>query len=475
MQIVGDAQADAAAAAAAGDGTAPAPAGRFHAVIIVEGIETGDMRTFFDLGFRDLPLPLSATIETGYGHDGAIVVGQFDRLETVAGPNPEHHGWGFYVAEPTDEQANLIGMIQRKELPWISADIDWDNSTVELLFPVEDANGDPLMDPMFGGPPPEQEVGDDGITYDVVTMTQPKERYTGGRIMGATAVPFPAMQEAYIEPDEGAALAAAGAPLRLARGGVVTSPRPTGKESGREKVVKLSPFNFPELPPRAWFEMPEPDQATALTILDSGQVFGHLAEWGQCHIGIAGECITPPRSACNYARFHLGEVPVAEGGRVSVGHLTFGAGGHADPELGSDATRSHYDRTCNTGADITVMDGRYGIWSCGAMRPNLTTAQVREIMAAPPSGDWRMHGGALELVAALCVNVPGFPIARVRKQDGLVASLIFSNPVREHPSRGVTIPAGVARRLTDRLAASIGRDRQSRVRELVARVHEGEG
>jgi hypothetical protein len=35
------------------------------------------------------------------------------------------------------------------------------------------------------------------------------------------------------------------------------------------------------------------------------------------------------------------------------------------------------------------------------------------------SGDWRRIGGNLELVAALAVNVPGFPVPRPR---GLVAS-----------------------------------------------------
>jgi hypothetical protein len=69
-------------------------------------------------------------------------------------------------------------------------------------------------------------------------------------------------------------------------------------------------------------------------------------------------------------------------------------------------------------ADVVTGEDEFGIWFSGAMRSNLTDDQVRAFKASTLSGDWRRIGGELELVAALSVNVPGFPIPRL----GLAAS-----------------------------------------------------
>ncbi|MGZ7296324.1 hypothetical protein ACXWQK_08760, partial [Streptococcus pyogenes] len=44
-----------------------------------------------------------------------------------------------------------------------------------------------------------------------------------------------------------------------------------------------------------------------------------------------------------------------------------------------------------------------------AQRQGLT---IREAATAPLSGDWRRVGNSLELVAALSVSTPGFPVRR---------------------------------------------------------------
>ena len=46
------------------------------------------------------------------------------------------------------------------------------------------------------------------------------------------------------------------------------------------------------------------------------------------------------------------------------------------------------------------------------MRPGISAEQLHALRAGTPSGDWRRIGGNLELVGALIVNVPGFPIPR---------------------------------------------------------------
>jgi hypothetical protein len=53
------------------------------------------------------------------------------------------------------------------------------------------------------------------------------------------------------------------------------------------------------------------------------------------------------------------------------------------------------------------------------LRPHLSDEDIREFRAAPLSGDWRRIAGRLELVGALSVNTPGFPVPRVK---ALVAS-----------------------------------------------------
>src|SRR4029079_16942320 len=70
-------------------------------------------------------------------------------------------------------------------------------------------------------------------------------------------------------------------------------------------------------------------------------------------------------------------------------------------------------------ADVRVGEDEHGIWVAGALRSHLSDEDVRAFRAALLSGDWRRIAGRLELVAALAVNVPGFPVPRTRS---LVAS-----------------------------------------------------
>jgi hypothetical protein len=77
------------------------------------------------------------------------------------------------------------------------------------------------------------------------------------------------------------------------------------------------------------------------------------------------------------------------------------------------STLAHYEHTGRAIADVNAGEDAYGIWVAGALRPGATDDQVRALRGAPLSGDWRKIGSSgLELVAALAVNVPGFPIPR---------------------------------------------------------------
>lgn len=150
-----------------------------------------------------------------------------------------------------------------------------------------------------------------------------------------------------------------------------------------------------------------------LTITEDGEVYAHLALWGSCHTApaIPGTCTTPPESATDYAYFLLGEV-LTDQGSVAVGSLTIG-GGHAGPRLSLRQVMEHYDNTSTVFADVNCGQDAHGIWVHGWIRPGTPPEMVAAARASKLSGDWRLLGGNLELVAALSVNSPGFPVARI--------------------------------------------------------------
>lgn len=166
-------------------------------------------------------------------------------------------------------------------------------------------------------------------------------------------------------------------------------------------------------PPRRAFEAPDLSGPTPLTVSDTGRVFGHIATWDTCHIGYPGQCVTPPPSPSGYAFFHTGAIVADDGSEVAVGHLTIDTG-HADAALRSPEALAHYDNTGTAVAYVRAGEDAFGIWVAGVVRPDATPEQVRALRASPISGDWRRIGAGMELVAALGVNVPGFPVPRTR-------------------------------------------------------------
>ena len=201
--------------------------------------------------------------------------------------------------------------------------------------------------------------------------------------------------------------------------------------------------------PAEFFSNPGLEGPTPLTITDDGRVFGHVATWGTCHIGLPG-CTTAPHSATGYSFFHSGEVRTTAG-PVAVGQITLG-GGHADVNAGLRAASAHYDRTSAAVADVVAGEDEHGIWFSGALREGVTSEQIRALRASGLSGDWRRVVNAsgtysMEMVAALAVNVGGFPIPRtsVRASAGTLAALTYADPVlvaaAAAPDRSVEVTA----------------------------------
>jgi len=218
----------------------------------------------------------------------------------------------------------------------------------------------------------------------------------------------------------------------------------------------------PLRPPVAWLAEPHLAEPTALTVTPEGRVYGHLALWGTCHLShsAGGQCVSPPNSPSDYSWFHTGALETQEGDLVAVGHLTMGTG-HAGDKLGPAETLSHYDNTGTVAADVRAYEDQFGIVVAGAMRSNLTPEQVREFRAAPLSGDWRRVGYALELVAALSVNVPGFGVPR---PAGLVAGGNLVSLV----ASGIIVP------VTEETAGTLSSNDLAYLRSFIDREKRGE-
>lgn len=525
----------------------------FQALLVVEGVWTGDGRWIEEgaLTWRDLPLPLMATDRTTEGHLDAILIGTFDTIER---DGREIIGSGRFVESDDPEVLRLQSLINQGALRGISVDLD----TVSYDIVIPKGYGDDEM----GWGDKKKRMDDDG--NELVEMEDYKIRITAARIMGATAVPFPAFEEAMIEslasltaaletmptatgyvegfqsyadidftPPQGAREEAAkglewraefgrgGTQVGVARArdlsnGKTLSPDTIrrmrsyfarhevdkqaegwspgedgfpsagriawalwGGDPGQvwaEKVVRQMslrdeagsmtaaghPIEPPMCPPADWYSQPEVDGPTPITVTDDGRVFGHIAVWGQCHIGFADQCVTPPRSRTAYAHFLTGEILCDDGSRFPVGQITLDAH-HAPLNANAARAAAHYDHTGTAVADVTVGEDEHGIWCSGSLRPGVQPERIRALMASDVSGDWRRVGAGLELVAVLAVNVPGFGKARVRQEQGLVAALITrtSQPVSDDE---------VLRRAAERIAASIGRSTVDRINALRARV-----
>lgn len=411
-------------------------------MMVLEGVWTGDGRYIEEgaLGWRDLPLPLMATDRTTEGHMNAVLIGRLTRIERMG---REIHAYGSYVKTDDPSAMSLQNLVRNGELRGVSVDLD--SLEYEVIVPTEAPTE--TLDPATG------EVA--------VSMDDLKMRVTSARVMGATVVPFPAFQEAFIE--NVAALTASILVRPEVTGWISTTSSPDDSDRG-SIVASGHPIEAPVVPPSSWFANPRLTEPTPLTVDDSGRVYGHLAVWGQCHVGFGDRCIQPPHSPAAYAHFLTGEIMCDDGFRFPVGQITMNSG-HAPQSASASQTAAHYDNTALAAADVTAGEDDFGIWVSGALRTGLDASDIRALMASDVSGDWRRIGGSLELVAVLAVNVPGFPKIRVKESLGLVASLSLPAYEGDNKHREELLA-----RAAHRIATSIGRSKTDRIAEIARRI-----
>jgi hypothetical protein len=175
-------------------------------------------------------------------------------------------------------------------------------------------------------------------------------------------------------------------------------------------VGQFAPDSFK--PPAPWFERPPFAEGTPWTVAGD-RVFGHLALWNVCHIGVDKRCVMAPPSNTGYAYYATRLLETKGGGIREVGVITMDTG-HASLEALPASATAHYDNTGTMAAVVAVGEDEFGIWCAGSLLPHLDEEERTRIALCGLSGDWRAVRGGMELVAALAVNVPGFPQTRAR-------------------------------------------------------------
>lgn len=385
-------------------------------VICVEGVLTGDGRLMERgaLRWEGLPFTLRRVEEDNGSHDGARAVGRILTLERL----DDGRLWAtgdFDGGSPEGlEAARVVG----EEIS-TGISVDLDNVSFEVRVAaelLEEMNAMMVGDDTTEEDAPKQKTDDEGRV--TVWEGSPDDEVfvvTSARIRAATLVDVPAFAEARIQLTEDAE-ETEDAPSAEA------PDEATEDYAGEVETLALVASASRQRPPTEWFTDPGLTELTPLTVTDDGRVFGHLAAWDTCHTSYTPEglCVQPPHSASGYSYFHVsGPIRTSDDREVAVGKIVVNTR-HAGRRLSAVASLAHYEDTGMTAAFVRAGEDRFGIWIAGMVNPDATPAQVRALRSSPLSGDWRNVGTAgLELVAALSVNTPGFPIPR---PSGLVAS-----------------------------------------------------
>ncbi|MFJ8301588.1 hypothetical protein ACIQ9R_37565 [Streptomyces sp. NPDC094447] len=326
----------------------------WSAVLARLGVPTGDGRIIDPAGgaSRDLPLPLMFQQKSEDGHGGSQVVGRIETLR-IADGMVTATGSMLDAAYGTD-------VIELLEAGVVGPSVDLD----DIEYVMDEAEN--LI-------------------------------ITRWRVAGATLVSIPAFADVSLTLD----------PLPA-------EPMPDLTELQDIPVEEwLYASAAPQqLPPADWFQRPDVDQLTPLVVTDTGRVFGHIAGWDTCHVGLPG-CVTPPSSPTGYTYFHVAEQRTQDGATLPVGTLVAGPR-HADAQLAFRAAQEHYDDPAAAVARVVAGEDEHGIWVAGWLLPGATPEALDVFRSSPVSGDWRRVGGSLELIGVCSVNTPGFPVPRAR-------------------------------------------------------------
>lgn len=386
---------------------------KWRGVLAALGEATGDGRIILpdaELDFRQFPLPLFWQERTSHGEmvtEGGVAVGVIEKAWVE---NGQVLGEGYLFGDE-DDARQAAKQIERGVT---KPSIDMTNDKWTLV----DGEGNEIADPYDM---PEDEIDD--VMMGIQSATVISAFLVGKQAIGSAYLeivdakedptgdaekdtPTEGEDDEEAETPDDAADADKPATEEPKEGDDATK-KAKDEERNAVKASLVASFQVPTFD-SSFFSKPELDGPTKIQIDKSGRVFGHLAEWNECHVGIGNACVMAPRSTNDYALFHVSEVQT-EIGPLAVGRLTIGCG-HADPHLGFQPTMDHYDTAGTSWALVRAYEDQYGIAVSGIVDPGATEEQVFAGVSRPLSGDWRRWGGSLQLVAALSVNTPGYPV-----------------------------------------------------------------
>jgi hypothetical protein len=410
---------------------------KFRTMLAPINAPTGDGRRFADgsIELAPTPFPFEWARAREGGHDGAVSIGAVHQAKIMTIKAAVADGWisPEAAAKITKGQLSMDSLgvfgqgevfddVDREEMPRLAEDVAEATHLTEqgVLGPSVDLDS-------FEGIP-VREGTDEEITWDDIEAAEISGDelkiellITAGRVRAATLVSIPAFMET-------------SAPLELI---VEEGAEAAAETTELALVASMTALTASAtLAARPALDLFDPPQLAGLTDItwdyERGQVYGHVAEWGTCHVGYAHTCITPPDDPAGgaYSSFNRFAIETAEGDLVWAGRLTAG-GRHADLSLdAAGAMRVHDAKT--VAADVRMYQDAFGIAVVGPIRPDLTEPVKRVLARRKVSVDWRELSGGLSAVELLALepgprqhSEPGFPIRTHNvgnRQTALVAS-----------------------------------------------------
>lgn len=331
--------------------------------------ETRDGRTILSEGFGmdDAPRTLYFQKAQAPGHEGAVAVGRIDSM-TIDGDLVTATGW--LVDSPDARMA--AHLVKTGVLRGNSVDLSVHQR--DVMIDVEWSEED-----------------------DFPSISA---KFRNASVTASTLVGLPAFHTASaIIPEgwdvEGVAITASATDELVAAGNA-------------RHALEFSTTDQALLVPGTAFANPELNEPTPLYVQGDGEVYGHLAAWGTRHLDSG---VVPPRSHSGYAYFATGAVHTDAGDIIATGRIVID-GNHAKQDANWRGAIDHYANTCAAWADVAIGEDQHGIWLAGKVRTGTPEHTIAAARNSAVSGDWRSIGGHMELIAALSVNAPGFPIPR---------------------------------------------------------------
>lgn len=452
------------------------PGEHLRAVMHVQGTSTGDGgtgRMFMNTTYRETPFAFHWSKESSAhgGMPNVVHVGNVVRVVAAASEGAPDVGFITLDLESEDGREYARRSVAGFER-WVSIGLDETKPTVTVQFPEEDEDDESGLAFLFEEP-------------DLVTVD-------GGRVGELTGVSVPAQADAEVAPTDELVQLMLGTEepneeaQTLAASARRTPARPKAEEvSVADTVQALTAaaytITIEDVPPAWWYSRPTDVDLSegALNVTQEGRLYGALAPLGVNHRAFAraGRRQEVPTSRVDYARF-MGGWALTQSGKVPAGPITMDCGHAARFRPNGEVAPAHYENSCTVVGKIAVgFDRDLGVvWAAGALEPAATPDLVSRMLACRLSGDWQPHSdrsGWTELIAALLVPSPGFPMAHggaaaTYQGDALVASSVPVRAVGPHgrPRLRVDLTA----RTVERVATHSTRER---FRQVAADVRAG--